>query len=954
MTVGFVLDASCQNATSSNLVASGRAALISNDIITANIDFSNAVVASSSDPDANFFYSATRIAVLPCETNSPVGAVAQLLSDYGVPLAGRDLWMWSAELPRNLYNEVQLPATSPTEGVAVGILITNLLPEIIGALDNLAQVSTNYTVTLSNEVNRPTPVVLSNADVLVYEAGLEAAAALLLTVNSYDLNVSITALQSNITSHTFNFSNDVLAAYPGLLEPEPGANVSLPEAGSYLNAAISNYVSGAGTIQAEKQNVRSAVRQEAIKARAKTQPSPQLHILHFHHLTSTNTLARLLEIQSALSSNTLVSLGTLQGVAISELLNLADFFSSSPINLAAKEPQTMEDPLSGRPRIVYDSIPDPTFGGILPEFDEQSWMSLLRSPAVVLPGDTNWEAALFGPAGLDCEAWAVAASGNNVYVAGCFDAAGTTNNSVNNIALWNGSSWSALGSGVNNVFALAASGNNLYVGGNFTDAGGVAANNIAVWNGSSWSALGSGVSGVTGIKNRYVTALAVSGNNVYVGGSFTNAGGVAANNIAMWNGSSWSALGSGVSGGQFLVGVDSLAVSGTNLYVGGSFTNAGGVAANSIAVWNGSSWSALGSGVDGSVSALLVSGTNLYVGGSFMDVNAGDVAATNIAVWDGNNWSALAGGVGNSNLGYVNAMAVSGTNLYVGGNFTNADVESAINIAVWNGASWSSMGSGVGSANGAANDYEWVDSMAAVAGNLFVSGYFGSAGGWKASNLALWQINPEVCEFSLGSTGETFGAAGGSGSVTVNDSANCTWTATAGDGFITITAGSSGTGNGTVSYTVAPNTGAARSGTIAIGGKTFTVAQAEGASKVTYSLTNVVQSCKTNKKTGATTCTVDFNLVVDNTGSSASEKSTVLLWLEQGSILNPHATGAPAPLTEKLAALKAGKSKTIKFKSKKLTGSQTDTYIFATDTSNNILAVAEVPSPSKATLGLEN
>ena len=55
-----------------------------------------------------------------------------------------------------------------------------------------------------------------------------------------------------------------------------------------------------------------------------------------------------------------------------------------------------------------------------------------------------------------------------------------------------------------------------------------------------------------------------------------------------------------------------------NLYVGGSFYYAGGVAANGIAVWDGTQWSALGSGVDAQVSALTVVGPgNLFAGGQF-------------------------------------------------------------------------------------------------------------------------------------------------------------------------------------------------------------------------------------------------------------------------------------------------------------------------------------------------
>jgi len=68
------------------------------------------------------------------------------------------------------------------------------------------------------------------------------------------------------------------------------------------------------------------------------------------------------------------------------------------------------------------------------------------------------------------------------------------------------------------VWVLAISGSSLYAGGYFTSAGGIPANHIARWDGTNWSALGSGV-------NDTVYGLALSGNNLYTGGSFTNAGG---------------------------------------------------------------------------------------------------------------------------------------------------------------------------------------------------------------------------------------------------------------------------------------------------------------------------------------------------------------------------------------------------------------------------------------------
>jgi hypothetical protein len=125
-----------------------------------------------------------------------------------------------------------------------------------------------------------------------------------------------------------------------------------------------------------------------------------------------------------------------------------------------------------------------------------------------------------------------------------------------------------------------------------------------------------------------VSALAVSDTNLYVGGYFTTAGGYSITNLAEWNGSSWSPLGSGFTSSSIL-GIQSLAVSDGNLYVGGSFTMAGGQPANLIAKWDGGSWSGLGSGLDASPFALAVSRGDLYVGGDF--TTAGGKVSPNVA-----------------------------------------------------------------------------------------------------------------------------------------------------------------------------------------------------------------------------------------------------------------------------------------------------------------------------------
>ncbi len=255
----------------------------------------------------------------------------------------------------------------------------------------------------------------------------------------------------------------------------------------------------------------------------------------------------------------------------------------------------------------------------------------------------EWEhldGAGFGAA--PCSICLVVVSGSNVY-------AGTWGGFV---AQWDGSTWTTMGSQMNNsVLAMAMARSTLYIGGHFTNSADHAAYRVAQWNGGAWTGLGSGM-------NNSVRVLTASGGFLYAGGDFTTAGGVSANHIAKWNGSTWAALGSGMDGG-----VSALAVVGNVLYAGGSFSKAGGVSASHIAKWNGSTWTALGSGIQasGQVRAFAVWGDDLLAGGYFSQ--AGGSFAAGIAQWDGSHW-ANAGG----NLeGSVDALALSGIYLYAGG-----------------------------------------------------------------------------------------------------------------------------------------------------------------------------------------------------------------------------------------------------------------------------------------------
>jgi Immunoglobulin domain len=245
-------------------------------------------------------------------------------------------------------------------------------------------------------------------------------------------------------------------------------------------------------------------------------------------------------------------------------------------------------------------------------------------------------------------------SGPALYAGGTFTLAG--GRPASRVVRWDGTTWSKLSFGLDGSCQAMAvfddgSGEALYVGGGFTAASGLPASRVARWDGTSWSPLEAGVNG-------QVNAMAVyddgTGPSLYVGGFFNNAGGVPASRIARWDGASWFPLGNEINGADDTVFALIVFDDGTGaaLYVGGDFSTAGGSAAARIARWDGADWSALAFGLNGAVRAMTVFrqplGTTdgLFVGGDFN--SAGLVFTRHVGVWDGSSWSPVGFGLQNA------------------------------------------------------------------------------------------------------------------------------------------------------------------------------------------------------------------------------------------------------------------------------------------------------------------
>jgi len=338
------------------------------------------------------------------------------------------------------------------------------------------------------------------------------------------------------------------------------------------------------------------------------------------------------------------------------------------------------------------------------------------------------------------EVYTLAVSGNNVYVGGYFTSiGGKARNRIAAIDITTGlaTDWNPNASYY--VYTLAASGSNVYVGGDFTTIGGKSRNYIAAIDittglATDWNP------DASGDYYAHVYTLAVSGSNVYVGGNFDSIGGKSRRNIAAIDittglATDWDPNASGDH-----AYVNTLAVSGSNVYVGGSFITIGGqsrsnIAAIDITTGLATDWDPNASSDDyASVSTLAVSGSNVYVGGHFTAIGGksrSNIAAIDISTGLATDWNPNASGDNHDTS--VNTLAVSGSNVYVGGDFTAIGGKSrnyiaAIDITTGLATDWNP------------NAIYTINTLAVSGSNVYVGGWFPAIGGQSRNYIAAIDI----------------------------------------------------------------------------------------------------------------------------------------------------------------------------------------------------------------------
>jgi trimeric autotransporter adhesin len=348
--------------------------------------------------------------------------------------------------------------------------------------------------------------------------------------------------------------------------------------------------------------------------------------------------------------------------------------------------------------------------------------------------DDTWEPFEGGiDNGFINEVRAIAFAGDDVLVGGHFESAGRAEVPARHLARWSpAGGWSEVAGGVRNdvgVFLPYYAGPNdilveedgaLVVGGLFTRIGEVPAVGVARISAAGAPAALVGDETLLGLGG-FVDALAVQDGAVIAGGAFGFAGQTSLRNLGALDGTSWRAVGGGIEGivRDLLVRRDgSLAVAG-ELWVDG--------APAAFAVWREGAWSLPGGRVDGAGFALLedADGT-LWLGGDLFAADTtslGNLARLEGATWSADGWFD----------GRVGALARWGDALVAAGSFTTVDEVAAAAVAIREDGAWAALGGGLD------GDFAYANTLAASeALGLVVGGAFESAGGVAARGLARW------------------------------------------------------------------------------------------------------------------------------------------------------------------------------------------------------------------------
>lgn len=307
---------------------------------------------------------------------------------------------------------------------------------------------------------------------------------------------------------------------------------------------------------------------------------------------------------------------------------------------------------------------------------------------------------------------------------------------------WDGRSWTFKDPGFDhNITAMVFDDDdNLYVGGTFQNIGEQEAAHVAMYDGTQWHNLGSGLSR-SGSQLPQVRSMHMHNGNLYVGGIFDQAGSVNTFNIARWNGSEWSQL-SGLGMAQ-TAHVNDMIILDDMLWMATQNADF-----NNGLIRYDLEQNTLLDPLIGSMSAgqhmYSISagpGDKVYLSGNFTSISGQPIVHVGYYDTEEEEFQPMGGGAGFNGINHIRAH--ENGNVFVGGSFTEIDTVDARYIAMWDGTQWHDLDGGlqgrrnIGSPN-VLTSADVNDLAFGSDGQLYVAGRFQGAGDKIVYRVARW------------------------------------------------------------------------------------------------------------------------------------------------------------------------------------------------------------------------
>lgn len=328
--------------TASNLVAQARISLANKDLTTANAQITAALALSPNSPDANALAAVLRLLLLSQQPGTQT-----FLDRLHISSEGRDLFNWMADFTRDTNGMILLPNDFDSAEF-VAFVRTQILPAIGASAANLSKItSKSYVLSLTAAETGIDDVMVDYGDIQILRALLSAGEFFGNTLSAHNFSVQVGRLMDLHDAGSLSIET-LLAAYPDLLTFADRSR--LPVARTALQNAIARYNSGSAFIRTMR-------------------PHGVIRLINFE---DADDLERDTNLRQAFS---LISASLKGPVRVSPELpvtvNLGALFTG------AKSLRSLLPQFEGN-LYVANSLPDPTFGGLIRGLPRASLEETLR------------------------------------------------------------------------------------------------------------------------------------------------------------------------------------------------------------------------------------------------------------------------------------------------------------------------------------------------------------------------------------------------------------------------------------------------------------------------------------------------------------------------------------------------------------------------------------------------